>query len=79
MSCQKRLVGKKAKEKNNYPFQVGLINWIILLISITLWLLALSIRVLNTFVYSLDFIHIFYHYTYFFKAVKLNTKFDDRA
>lgn len=44
MSCQKRLEGKKAKEKNNDPFQVGLINWIILLISITLWLLTLSVH-----------------------------------
>lgn len=44
MSCPKGLVGEKGKEKNNDPFQVGLINWIILPISITLWLLGLSVH-----------------------------------
>lgn len=76
MSCQKRLVGKKGKGKNNDPFQVGLINWIILLISITLWLLALSIYQCCTHLCVFSrFYTFFYHYTYFFKAVKIKAKF----
>lgn len=35
MSYSKEFVGGKGKEKNNDPFQVGLINRIILPISIT--------------------------------------------